>query len=643
MSVIRLKKIPQLGDDRLKRSDLSPLVASLIVHVDRLGMQQAKRKRDDEPAGSGTPSPPTSQPSSQNVTPVRPVRGAEAGPSSVVHMGTANPSESEAIAALEQLNRDDIEKRTELEEQIKGIIERVKPYETSGTITSSTITSMIYKGLSGKEFCWKLDDYYSRKKPFFPNITRMFFMPGGNILEDTVLDFVDAYLGTPVQRQYQEGGNPELYEKDAINRMDMTGFEFIVRQNGFTNQESEDLTLWGRKVRCRADGVTPTHVVEVKVPFGSLYKVWGSGTVQFTDESGIKQKRYDERLEEFVVPPHYMCQLLIEMNCFNRRKALFGQYYSFSNWYSLLSMLVKQYKQVQRGASFRRGTVLYKPILSLLTPVNTIMKRIIKLITEPADLPKLKLQNRKRATKRWYQFLVDYCGVLPVPGDVMEGKQDEIETWVQRNWDIKRIQELTTNANLIDFSVMELNPQSVFRFSPFQRQEILKALKVGMGKDIQRGVVQPNVKTVLWDGDVVAKPMPSPEEYLNGMKQIIKTVIGRCSRKNKEVWDPFERLITNRENPIIDPGLFPTYDSAPYDEYVLLEVDLSNERVWEEAMARLKQFLKLCEAITQKQLACKGGKRGEPKMMGENKIRDQFIAYLKSIPVKMLKREKVAI
>jgi hypothetical protein len=594
MSVIRFKKIDQLAnrEERLQRKDFSTLIASLVSTVEHMGLQAVKRKRDAD--------------------------GASSSSSTTTTTTTKTPPR------------------------------KPKPYPNRGTITSSTITSLVYKNLTGKAFCWKLEDYFKKRKAFFANITKMFFMPGGNIFEDQVLDKVDMYLisldaeAQSINRQYQEGGHAGIYEQDALNRMNYSNFQYISRQNGFTNQESDDLKLWGRTVRCRADGYNNSHVVEVKVPFGGLYKVYGSGTEEY-DDNGIKKKRYNEENEIFNVPPHYMCQLLIEMNCFKRRKAYFGQYYSYENWFSLVDMLIDQHKSTMRGVSFRRGAILYKPILDLSTPVNTVMKRIIKIFTAPADTPKQKAKNRARATTNWHTFLNQNCGVPLVPDKLTATETDD---WIERNWRplLKNIMQYTTPTNLQQFSIMQLRngAQSIFRFTPFMIQQIMKQLNVGPGDDIQRGVVQAD-GSVLWDGEANSKPFQGQEEYLAGIKKMLKTVIQRVSRKKKEIWDAFEHALVRE-----DTLNLPAYEEArkkeqAYDEFVLLEVDLSNDNDWEEAMGSLKGFLKDCESITQGILNCKGGKRGESKMMGKEGVRDIFIDYLKSIPVTQLDRKKVQI
>ena len=124
---------------------------------------------------------------------------------------------------------------------------------------------------------------------------------------------------------------------------------------------SNYLRLWGHPVKCRADGLTDTHVIEVKAPFGNLYKVWKSGEVVHSDGSGVQWVTYDKDAEIFTIPPNYMAQLLIEMNCYNKKKAYFGQLYSYQGWYSIAKYFDTQYRQIQRGGiyPFRKGTIVY--------------------------------------------------------------------------------------------------------------------------------------------------------------------------------------------------------------------------------------------------------------------------------------------
>ena len=110
MSVIRFKKIDQLADreERLERKDFSALVASLVSTVEHMGLQSVKRKRDD---ADGASSSTTTTTTTTTKTPPR----------------------------------------------------KPKAYPNRGTITSSTITSLVYKNMTGKEFCWKLEDYFKRE------------------------------------------------------------------------------------------------------------------------------------------------------------------------------------------------------------------------------------------------------------------------------------------------------------------------------------------------------------------------------------------------------------------------------------------------------------------------------------------------
>ena len=178
-----------------------------------------------------------------------------------------------------------------------------------------------------------------RNKYEFSGITQMMYFPNGQILEDEILNLVDKFLGNNnelrMERQTQQGGQPKPYQKEAAERMGIPRWERVDRPNGFADMVSNDLRLWGHPVKCRADGLTDTHVIEVKAPFGSLYKVWKSGEVVHNDLYGVEWITYDKDAEIFTIPPNYMAQLLIEMNCYNKKKAYFGQLYSYQGWYSI--------------------------------------------------------------------------------------------------------------------------------------------------------------------------------------------------------------------------------------------------------------------------------------------------------------------
>ena len=601
MSIVQFKQAAFKKESQLREKRVD--FATMIPSLKQFGIQEVKRKRDDNKSGGRAVTTTTT-----TRTPPRGPRGPYT---------QANRNVQNLVSSSDEDDSLDLQ-----------------PYRQQGTIRSTIITSLIYKNQTGKAFCWKLQDYRRGRSAMFPNITKMFFFPGGNIFEDEVLDHVQEAIGTPIQRQYQQGGAPDLYERDAIERMRQNRFTYIQRLDGFTNQISDDLALWGKKVICRADGLTDTHVIEVKVPFGSLYKVYQSGFTEY-EEDGIMKKKFNPDDEIFTVPPHYMCQLLFEMNTFKRKKAYFGQYYSFRNWISLFNHLILQYDQVMKKYPFQRGTVVYRPCLDKTTPLNTIMKRAITIVQEAytdTDNPRQKKEKRQRAANYMRQFWTEYCGLPELPEQVEEASAEEQEDFIERNWRGKNnemlnsIIENTTKENLLAFGV-----------SPYQAKKIEEVFRVGGGGDIQRGVVKPN-NMVLWDGENEEMEFPDSKTFISGLKLIMKRVIARVSRKNKDAWDPFERALTKED--VIDMELYPRNDSA-YDEFVLLEVDLTDK--YEEVMAKLKEFLRNLERIDQDIINCKGKKGGKKWMIGKNGIREDFIQYLSKIPVKKVFKKEYPI
>lgn len=605
MSFVRFKKIEQI---RNQRDDFT----AIIPQMKQFGLQQAKRKKEDDIATTTTTTTTTTGSSNQN-TPVKRPRKEDDDDKHLLPESSDDEEENRPLDAFD-----------------------LKPYPESGTIRSTTITSLIYKSnnFTSKAFCWKVEDYKEKRKATFTNLTRMFFFPGGNIFEDDVLDKVDEELGITMARQYQQGGKPDNYEEDAVIRMRQNRFTYRERHDGFTNQISDDLTLWGRKIICRADGYTDDHVVEVKVPFGSLYKVYQSGFIEYEDD-GVKKKRFDPEQEVFSIPPHYMCQLLFEMNTFKKKKAYFGQYYSFRNWVSLFNHLILQYNQAMEQVPFQDGFVIYRPRLDKTLPINTIMKRAIKIIQETytdTDNAAAKKVKRQQAANYMRQFWTEYCGLPEIPEEIETASADDQENYIERNWKeyLDKIIENTTKANLMQFG-----------FSAFQSQEIEKVFTVGKGDDIQRGIVKPRNK-VLWDGANEKEDFPPWDEFIAGLKMMMKKVIARCSRKNKSKWNAFEHALT-REN-VVNMELYPRNDQS-YDEFVLMEVDLTD--TYDEAMRHVRKFLRDLERIDQHVINCKGvaasRKAGKLWMMGKGGIRDEFIDYLKSIPVQKIAHKKYPI
>lgn len=513
-----------------------------------------------------------------------------------------------------------------------------KEYPISGKINTTTITSLLYKRLSGKDFCWKLHDYEKRKKAIFTNLTRILYFPGGNIFEDNALDYVDDYIGSlddhdgVIIRQKTPGRETTPEEADTLNRLGKRQWKHAVRDTGLDSQFSDDLTLWGRRVSCKADGYTNEHVVEVKAPFGHLYKVYKSGTKETVGDDGNVIVSYNEDEEIFSVPPQYMCQLLIEMNVFKKRKAYFGQYYSFKYWYTFMRELVEQYKDCQAQVPFVEGQVLHRSRVDLTIPIKTLMNRCIQVFRTPSEVKKDQTKNLKVARDIWYTFLYRYTGVAPIP-DNLE-KEDEKEDFIERNWrpQLHNILKYITSDALNDFDK--------FNFTPFHINEILRTLTEGKGGDIQRGVVKilrstnGREKKVQWDGEDVLKPLPSFEVYAKGIKRLASILIGRIHRKDKNVWDTFEsglkRRVTDTRPFILDPNVFPN-NLRNYDEFVLVEVDLSDNAKWEEAMKHLNRFLRDCEKTTEEIVKCRG--RDKITMTGKGSYREDFIKYLESIPV----------
>ena len=82
-----------------------------------------------------------------------------------------------------------------------------------------------------------------------------------------------------------------------------------------------------------------------------IQKIWNSTVIK---EDGTKE--YDKSQEIFEIPIHYKLQmLLIQMNCYDKKKGIFGQYYIFENWKSFTDLLKNQCEKLRRGAPIDAG------------------------------------------------------------------------------------------------------------------------------------------------------------------------------------------------------------------------------------------------------------------------------------------------
>lgn len=538
------------------------------------------------------------------------------------------------------------------------------PYpKKASTIPTSKIIKLLYDGssMTNKVFCWKLQQIAGLRKSDkyeFSGITKLIYFPTGQVLEDTVLDLVDSYLGSEnlplMKRQTQQGGEPKPYEKDAASRMGLDTWQRIDRPNGFKDMVSADLSLWGHPVKCRCDGLTETHVIEVKAPFGNLYKKWGSGETVEMGSDGVNYVTYDKDAEQFTIPSNYMAQILIEMNCYNRRKAYFGQLYSYKGWYSLAQFFDRQYKGILNGAEypFPTGTIVYRPCLDKTTPILTIVNRLITVLQSDQ-------LSSSEARACIFTYLYDYCGV-PTPPDgsfsgnnarassleFKRGEKAAIEDWIEENWRPKlsmMIKELSNEMSMRQYKFIKPDG-TVFQMSPYQVSQIRNEMKYGKNKDMIRGEILANQR-VLWDGETNSEPQASTSDYMDGLKSLMKMLMNKVRRMDHKKWRRFKF-------PLMDDdvwGDLPSLEGAK-DEFVLLEVDLSEEGMYLQAMDRLKDFFRNCEKVTQGLIPCKRVKGIKETMTGMNqkeKIpigkKDVFIDFLKKIPCKQVYRKEILI
>tara|TARA_B100000674_G_scaffold119332_1_gene90650 strand:+ start:5419 stop:7005 length:1587 start_codon:yes stop_codon:yes gene_type:complete len=526
-------------------------------------------------------------------------------------------------------------------------------------------------------------------------------MPGGNVLEDFVLNEMERVLKEEliivtdtIKKQFNRDEIPRVYEQDLLARLNRQNYKYEIR-DGFTNKISEDLMLFGRKLISRTDGLLWNYVVEAKVPFGKLYKKYGTGTV--IKEDGTKE--YDKSQEIFEIPIHYKLQMLIQMNCYDKKKGIFGQYYIFENWKSFTDLLKNQCEKLRRGAPLMPGTTVYKPCLDKTTPILTIIDRIAKVIQRhvpvlgDADSQLLTAkEKRERAQKeKAYrdQALADVWEFIGTYGDyriqqpvisedkaikeklmqlqkekeientdvirqaisnlkiqMTESYNDRYKTAVEEVFrrNPKWLDNIINNINFVNLDALVSNPS--------QKIKILDILEYGNRQDMIRGVVTFN-GNILWDGQTTESPMPEKSLLIEWIKDIFRIILPRISRKDPVKWKAFEDEVV--KNNILNFELYPSMNSygqfrdyGEYNELVILEMNLT--KIYDEAIAELKEFLHQCDRTVKYRIACKTRKKKDPlsgkpiveKMTGGDiGYREKFMKYLKAIPVKLLARREV--
>ena len=572
---------------------------------------------------------------------------------------------------------------------------------TTQTISSSAVSSLIYKLLTQERFCWKLRDYYNKNKPLFPLRTKILFMPGGNVFEDFVLSEMqkalteEKVITNVIQRQYNRDEIPRIYEKDLLSRLNRQNYTYETR-DGFTNQISDDLKLFGRRLVCRTDGLLPDYVIEAKVPFGKLYKKFGSGTI--VKEDGTKE--YDKTKEIFEIPVHYKLQMLIQMNCYKKKKGLFGQYYIFENWKSFTDLLKRQYEKLQRGAALMTGEVIYKPSLDKTTPIFTILERMAKIIQlhVPAlgDAEKALLSSKEKtarakrqkelkedALEKVWSYISEHCDYRIQKPSVMTDKELKVKLIeLQEQKALENTEAVRQRISILDIQMLEsyssrlkTATEEIFRKNPqwldnmiknttfanltslttsiAQKTKLLDLMDYGLRQDMRRGVVTFNGK-ILWDGDSQESPMPDKDILVSWIKDMFRVVLPRVSRKDPVKWKAFEDEVSKNDN--LDFSLYPTMNSygqfkgyGEYNELVVLEMDMTKE--YGRAMSALKEFLGHCDRTIKYRIPCKTLKTKHPltkekideKMAGKRSYREKFMEYLKLIPVKLVARREVQI
>ena len=184
-------------------------------------------------------------------------------------------------------------------------------------IYASSVSSAI-KSKTKFNFFLNHTKWLLKKKSTFGDLTKVLYFSHGNLFEKYAIiecrKIIDKmYNNLSFIPQEESERELDIFEKEYA-RMYLTynahkNFSFL-ETKGVKNETYQN----GYTVSARPDGLFNNHVLEVKCPFGQLYKVRGSGQT----ENG-----FDYSKEQFIIPFQYKLQMIIEMLCHGKSKGFF--------------------------------------------------------------------------------------------------------------------------------------------------------------------------------------------------------------------------------------------------------------------------------------------------------------------------------
>ena len=299
------------------------------------------------------------------------------------------------------------------------------------------------------------------------------------------------------------------------------------------------------------------HVIEIKCPWGNLYKAKNSPVGDGDGE------------EIFTIPTHYRLQMFLEMLVHGRRKGLFFQYYDPSGWQNFVRHLCNQVNNIME---LKKDDRVYKPWVDVDTNMTTVMSRVVN---------KLKTLNPENEDKWWR-----YCKIvasLPKPkSNRTDDKLAYDEAYVKRAY---YLMQVTTREKLDDwFNEVEIKiiMQTLSFGSSFKVGSVVEHDEDQERVHIVWDSVKDNNLKVYLDGFY---EWVDYDQFRVGYLHILRSLTTSIRRKNPADWRAWE---FDLKDGAISPEPPNPYS---YPEAVLMELDLSEDEVWSSIIIALRSFL----------------------------------------------------
>ena len=438
------------------------------------------------------------------------------------------------------------------------------------SISASELSSFFTKTMTNLDRNIKMKDTVSRSRKRFSFRLKIMYFPHGNIFENDAMELFKA------SGVHMGGYRREKIDGAPFNKKELQYAKYVGRtETAFEASDGVELTSYTGfplKLKSRPDGITDTHVIELKCPIGSLYTNEGKPNI----------------------PRQYKMQMIVEMLCHNRQKAYFLQYYQPLGWYSFVKNMVHQYNVDKIDIN----TTVYKPWRSPDEHVTNIINAVNKKV-DP-------------------QLFALYC--RKTVGSI-ETRGDKAEIDLRYSEVVLNLLRITTPERLREF------------FNEYDTEVIMQTLS--FGKDFKCGVVKGysnNNIIVEWEGGINRDGVlldnhietMTIERFKAGYVYMIKSIMQTINSKSA-AWESWARDISSSnpslsELPPVDNGKYVLCEMEypdkirPYLEQFLQALKNKDIPIGSRQMREFNQLASFLDDIPFKII-----KEGEKQVIGQKK------------------------